>query len=139
MRCLSMFIFMFVLLANLTANACTVFSMIGQDKAIIVGKSYDWLFRHGHGALFIVHDITARKIYFRTLNSPQIKSVDLAKVDFSPEAEDTMMDINSNFVGEANSHLIAYTDAANKALIDENYLLIGPTLRKAGAGLDRQQ
>lgn len=49
---LSLFIFVFQFFVIYNAQACTAFCLCSDPKNIMVGKSYDWVVNHDHGAVF---------------------------------------------------------------------------------------
>lgn len=69
----------------------------------------------------IVYDQKRGKIYFRSLQSPEIKSIDTRAFDFACGSTVKMFDINTNLSGDVTSLFKDYTRAANRALIERSF------------------
>ncbi|MGC2236737.1 MAG: linear amide C-N hydrolase [Pyrinomonadaceae bacterium] len=69
----------------------------------------------------IVYDQKRGKVYFRTLQSASIKSVDLKSFDYACGSVVKMLDINSKETGDVTSKFIDYTRAANRDLIERSF------------------
>ena len=69
----------------------------------------------------IVYDQKRGKIYFRTLQSPQIKMIDTAAFDYSCASAVKMFDVNSKESGEVTMKFADYTPSANRSLIERSF------------------
>ena len=69
----------------------------------------------------IVYDIKQKKIYFRTLKSNQIKSVDLLSFNFDCASEQMMIDVNTSIKGDISNSFIPYDLKKNKKQIKKAY------------------
>jgi penicillin V acylase-like amidase (Ntn superfamily) len=69
----------------------------------------------------IVYDQKRGKIYFRTRQSAQIKSVDIKSFDFACGSKVKIFDINSTESGDVTAKFIDYTRAANRDLIERSF------------------
>jgi penicillin V acylase-like amidase (Ntn superfamily) len=69
----------------------------------------------------IVYDQKRGKVYFRTLQSTSIKSVDVKSFDYACGSAVKMFDINSKETGDVTAKFIDYTRAANRDLIERSF------------------
>ncbi len=69
----------------------------------------------------IVYDQKRSKIYFKTLQSPAIKTLDLKEFDFACGSDVKMLDINTKLTGDVTKQLVPYTRAANRDLIERSF------------------
>lgn len=69
----------------------------------------------------IVYDQKRGRIYFRTLQSPQIKSVDTKAFDYSCGTPVKMFDMNAKESGDVTAKFIDYTRLANRDLIERSF------------------
>ncbi|MET0752935.1 MAG: linear amide C-N hydrolase, partial [Pyrinomonadaceae bacterium] len=69
----------------------------------------------------IVYDQKRGKVYFRTMQSASIKSVDVKSFDYTCGSAVKMLDINSKETGDVTSKFIDYTRAANRDLIERSF------------------
>ena len=69
----------------------------------------------------IVYDQKRGRIYFRTLQSPQIKSVDTAVFDYACGSPLKMFDMNANESGDVTAKFTDYTRKANRDLIERSF------------------
>ena len=69
----------------------------------------------------IVYDQKRSRIYFRTLQSPQIKSVDIKAFDYSCDTPVKMFDMNAKESGDVTAKFIDYTLKANRDLIERSF------------------
>lgn len=69
----------------------------------------------------IVYDQKRGKIYFRTLQSPRIKSVDTKSFDYSCGSAVKIFDINSKESGDVSAKFTNYTRQANRDLIERSF------------------
>jgi penicillin V acylase-like amidase (Ntn superfamily) len=67
----------------------------------------------------IVYDIAPRRIFFRSLRSHGIKTIDLAWFNFSQIRNWSILDINTDGNGETRSLFRPYTPDVNSRLIDD--------------------
>jgi penicillin V acylase-like amidase (Ntn superfamily) len=65
----------------------------------------------------IVYDIAARRVYFRTFVSPEVRFIEFRPLDFACSAPVKMMDINAKRSLDVTAALVDYTTAANAALL----------------------
>lgn len=61
----------------------------------------------------MVADIKNKKIYFRSNVGKEIKSIDLAKIDFSPKSQTKYIDINSSLKGDVTKSFSKLTPEIN--------------------------
>ena len=69
----------------------------------------------------IVYDQKRGRVYFRTLQSPEIKSIDTKAFDYSCGTAVKMLDINVKGPGDVTAQFIDYTRRANRDLIDRSF------------------
>jgi penicillin V acylase-like amidase (Ntn superfamily) len=69
----------------------------------------------------IVYDQKRGKVYFRTLQSPEIKSIDTQRFDYSCGTSVKMLDINVKGPGDVTAKFVDYTRRANRDLIDRSF------------------
>lgn len=69
----------------------------------------------------IVYDQKRGRIYFRTKQMPQIKSVDIKTFDYECGSEVKILDMNSKESGDVASLFKEYTRAANRDLIERSF------------------
>lgn len=69
----------------------------------------------------IVYDIKRSWIYFRTAQSPQIKSIDTKVFDYGCGTAVKMFDINAKESGDVTAKFTDYTRKANRDLIDRSF------------------
>ncbi|MES2854598.1 MAG: linear amide C-N hydrolase, partial [Bdellovibrionota bacterium] len=81
----------------------------------------------------LVYDLDAREIGFRTGSHEQIKTISLAGLDFSCATPVQMIDMKQSEPGDISARLAAYTNEANKDLVDENWMILPKDLRKQAA------
>ena len=75
----------------------------------------------GYTQWSIVYDQKRGKIYFRTLQSPQIKMIDTAAFDYTCASAVKMFDANSKESGEVTLKFAEYTRSANRSLIERSF------------------
>lgn len=75
----------------------------------------------GYTQWSIVYDQKRRKIYFRTLQSPQTKMIDTAAFDYTCTSAVKMFDANSKESGEVTMKFAEYTRSANRSLIERSF------------------
>jgi choloylglycine hydrolase len=75
----------------------------------------------GYTQWSIVYDQKAGKIYFRTLASREIKSIDTKSFDYSCGSAVKIIDVNTNKGGDVTGSFADYTSKANRDLIDRSF------------------
>jgi len=75
----------------------------------------------GYTQWSIVYDQKRGKIYFRTLQSPQIKMIDAAAFNYSCASAVKMFDANSKERDEVTTKFADYTRSANRSLIERSF------------------
>jgi len=68
-----------------------------------------------------VYDQKRRRIYFRTLQSPQIKWVDMKAFDYACGTVVKIFDVNSAETGDVTARFTDYTRKANRDLIERAF------------------
>ena len=69
----------------------------------------------------IVYDQKRGKVYFRTLQSPSIKSIDMKAFDYSCGTGVKMFDMNAKDLGDVTAKFTNYTRKANRDLIERSF------------------
>ena len=69
----------------------------------------------------IVYDQLRSKIYFRTQQNRQIRTIDTTRFDFSCGSEVKILDANSNYSGDVTDKFIGYTTKANRDLLERSF------------------
>ena len=69
----------------------------------------------------IVYDQKRGRVYFRTLQSQQIKLIDTKAFDYSCRTPVKMFDMNAKEVGDVTAKFTDYTRSANRALIERTF------------------
>lgn len=69
----------------------------------------------------IVYDQRRGKIHFRSMQSPQIKSVDTKSFDYSCGSAVKIFDVNAKTSGDVTAKFIDYTREANRDLIERSF------------------
>ncbi|PYS47035.1 MAG: hypothetical protein DMF68_17195 [Acidobacteria bacterium] len=69
----------------------------------------------------IVYDQKRGQIYFRTLQSPQIKMIDMKAFDYSCGSAVKIFDMNSKESGDVTAKFADYTRKANRDLIEHSF------------------
>jgi penicillin V acylase-like amidase (Ntn superfamily) len=69
----------------------------------------------------IVYDQKRGKIYFRTLQSPQIKNIDVRVFDYSCGVQVKLFDMNAKESGDVTAKFTDYTQKANRDLIERSF------------------
>jgi choloylglycine hydrolase len=86
----------------------------------------------------IVHDIGARRIYFRTPANPAIKYLDLDDLDFGPSGKVMTIDLDTSGSGDVSRRLAAYSAEANRRLVEGFYEIIVRPIAPAQLILDKE-
>lgn len=91
-------------------------------------KAVDYAFeslRHvaqpGYTQWSIVYDQKRGKIHFRTMQNPQIRTIDAKAFDYACGTTVKMFDMNSTGGGDVTSRFNAYTRQANRDLIERSF------------------
>ena len=72
----------------------------------------------------LVHDLTDRSIYFETRDNPELRKIDLKKIDFSTLKTILVGDMNQSGEWDMTETLVPYTDEFNASLINKNHKLL---------------
>ena len=75
----------------------------------------------GYTQWSIVYDQKRGRIYFRTLQSPLIKSIDTKAFDYSCGSTVRIFDVNSKDSGDVTAFFKDYTREANRDLIERSF------------------
>jgi hypothetical protein len=90
------------------------------SEAVVDPKSW-WktLFNEPYTQWNIAYDVAARTIHFRTEESPTVRSLDFAALDFACEAPALMMDVNAELEGAVAGAFQAYDSGWNHRVAKE--------------------
>jgi len=66
-----------------------------------------------------VYDINDLTVYFRTTENPKLRQVNLASLDFSPDAQDKVLDVNADLEGDVANKFVNYTLQINRDIFEE--------------------
>ena len=69
----------------------------------------------------IVYDQLHRKIYFRTQQNRQIRTIDTTRFDFACGSEVKLLDANSHDAGDVTDKFVGYTRQANRDLLERSF------------------
>jgi choloylglycine hydrolase len=75
----------------------------------------------GYTQWSIVYDQKRGKIHFRTMQNPQIRTIDAKAFDYTCATMLKMFDMNSTGGGDVTSRFTAYTRQANRDLIERSF------------------
>jgi len=75
----------------------------------------------GYTRWSIVYDLSSGAIHFRTDTNPAIRSLSVARLDFSCRAPVLMLDVTAPGSGDITARLVGYTRAANRALLEASF------------------
>lgn len=120
------------------ANAVRTFTVSGAADPI--GYAFDALANVNQPnwtRWSIVYDIGNLAVHFRTLPAFAIKTVRLSALDFRPEAQTVMMDINTSAPGEVTPPSV-YSTADNFAVLTAVYRQTTPLATVSSAYLQRR-
>lgn len=81
----------------------------------------------------LVYDLKRGHVEFQTKSQASRKTLDLASFDFSCASPALMLDIQQAEPGDIHDRLRDFSPDANKALVDENWILLGAELRQLAA------
>ena len=59
----------------------------------------------------IVFDVSGQRVSFRTREHPQVRSIDVGRLDFAPNAQQKVLNIQSNVSGDVTDRLDDYSHA----------------------------
>ena len=85
-----------------------------------------------------VHDMTDRKIYFRTVGHPNIKSITLSSLDFSPRSPVKVLDVDALLTGDATDKFRPYSRAANRDIARAFFDIVVHPIVPARQKLDQE-
>lgn len=68
----------------------------------------------------LVYEPKKGKIHFFTADSEKRKTIDLSQLDFGPRTQVLMLDVNSNFEGDATAHFEKYSREQNTEMLRRN-------------------
>jgi choloylglycine hydrolase len=100
------------------------FEKTGKTEQEAVNYAFDILknvAQKGATQWSIVYDQRRGKVYFRSLQSPWIKSVDTKSFDYACGSAVKIFDINSKETGDVTAKFADYTRAANRDLIERSF------------------
>jgi penicillin V acylase-like amidase (Ntn superfamily) len=106
------------------ANKTGEFDKQGRSEADAVNYAFEILSnvaQPGATQWSIVYDQKRGKIYFRTLQSPQIRSIDAKSFDYSCGSQVKIVDMNLKAGGDISARFADYTRAANRDLIEHSF------------------
>lgn len=69
----------------------------------------------------IIYDIKNAVVYFKTSDNKKVKNISFSKLSFECGTEVKMFDMNSDFEGDINDKMIAYSYEKNRRLIEDSY------------------
>jgi choloylglycine hydrolase len=84
-------------------------------------KILDGVAQEGATQWSIVYDLSALRVHFRTLGHQDVKTIDLADLDFACDTPVRMIDIDTAGAGNVRERWTDYTRAANRDLIGRAY------------------
>lgn len=84
-------------------------------------RARGWSSSTGRTQWTIVYDLKRRKIHFRTLCSPQLKTIDATRFESSCSTPVTFVDIDTPGSGDITERFAAYTRSANRDLIERSF------------------
>jgi len=93
----------------------------GQDAVNYAFEVLSNVAQKGYTQWSIVYDQKRGKIYFRTLQNAQIRSVDTSSFDYSCGTPVKMYEVSSNESGDVTPKFVDYTRKANRELIDRSF------------------
>ena len=93
----------------------------GQEAVDYAFEILSNVAQKGYTQWSIVYDQKRGRVYFRTLQNAQIRSVDTSSFDYSCGAAVKMYDVNSKEAGDITAKFVEYTRQANRELIDRSF------------------
>jgi penicillin V acylase-like amidase (Ntn superfamily) len=106
------------------ARRTEAFAREARNEQEAVNAAFDILrnVAQGSGTQWsIVYDQIKRKIYFRTQQRPQIRTIDTTQFDFACGSDVQMLDANSTDSGDVTSKFVSYTRRANRDLLERSF------------------
>ena len=106
------------------AGKTSEFSKTEHSEAEAVNYAFDILSnvaQRGYTQWSIVYDQKRHKIHFRTLQSPQVKTVDAKAFDYSCGTSVRIFDMNAKAEGNVTAKFSDYTRKANRDLIERSF------------------
>ncbi|MDZ4731653.1 MAG: linear amide C-N hydrolase [Xanthomonadales bacterium] len=85
----------------------------------------------------IVYDLGAMKVYFRSVQHPEIKEISLGGLDFSAETPALTLDIETSGPGDVTSSFRNYDAKTNQQIVEGAYRLVR-TIPSASSALDQE-
>jgi hypothetical protein len=73
---------------------------------------------------WVVHDVTARRLYFRSAKQPAVKYVELKGLEFASTVPVKMLDIDTAGAGDMTGRLVRYDPAANARVVAQFFSLV---------------
>lgn len=89
----------------------------------LVDQSFDILSKVSQGDYTkwsIVYDITGKKVYFKTAEFRQLRSVDFSSFDFSCNTVSKIIDMNRSEKGDIGSFFIDYSEKINQSIFERS-------------------
>ncbi len=96
-------------------------SRSGQEAVNYAFETLRNVAQEGYTQWSIVYDQKRGKIYYRTLQSPQIKVIDANAFDYSCGTPVKILDMNSKDNGDVTARFADYTRSANRSLIERSF------------------
>ena len=93
----------------------------GQDAVNYAFEVLSDVAQKGYTQWSIVYDQKRGRVYFRTLQNPEIRSVDTSSFVYSCGAAVKMYDVASKESGDITAKFVDYTRQANRQLIDRSF------------------
>lgn len=93
----------------------------GADAVSYAFEALSDVAQPGYTQWSIVYDQKRGKIYFRTMQSPEIRLIDTKAFDYSCGSVVKILDMNAKDSGEVTSRFVAYTRQANRDLIERSF------------------
>ena len=106
------------------ANQTGEFNKQARTEAEAVNYAFQILSsvaQPGYTQWSIVYDQKRGKIHFRTLQSPQTRSIDTKSFDYSCGSQVKIVDMNLKASGDITARFADYTRAANRELIEQSF------------------
>jgi penicillin V acylase-like amidase (Ntn superfamily) len=73
----------------------------------------------------LVYEPQRGQIHFQTLANPKRRTIDLSRLEFAPDTPVLMLDVNSDFEGDATAHFEKYSREKNAAMLRKNIARMG--------------
>jgi choloylglycine hydrolase len=104
------------------ADLCTRFN--GDTPSPPVEYAFDILDNVAQGDITlwkIVYDYDDKRIYFKTLEAPEMRHIDTSAFDYSTGTPVKILDMNEELSGDVTTEFADYTYEANRALIGASF------------------